>query len=176
MTKTKIGTLEAIMLILTIVVSYSFLAMPNEILTNYTSASLLNILYVGLIVLLLTLLVVKLFSKFPGMDLIDISQTIGGKVFKNIIGTIFIIYFLLTSGFMLRNFCESIKIIYYPMTSINFLIAFFVIAICIANNLNFNATIKANSIILPFALASIVFLFVTNITNFVPSRIFPVFR
>lgn len=174
MTKTKIGSLEAIMLVLTVVVSHSFLSLPNEILSNYTSASLINLVYIGILAVLLILLIAKLFNKFPGMDIIDISESVGGKVFKNFIGIIFIVYFLLNSGFMLRNFCESIKIIYYPMTNITFLIALFVIAICIANSLNFNATIKANKIILPFALVSIVFIFITNINHFVPQRIFPI--
>ena len=37
-----------------------------------------------------------------------------------------------------------------------------------------NATIKANKIILPFALISIIFIFITNMSNFVPQRIFPI--
>lgn len=142
MTKTKIGSLEAIMLVLTIVISHSFLALPNDILTNYNSASIINIIYVSIFALLLVLLIVSLFKKFPGMDIIDISEYAGGKILKNLIGIVFITYFIVSSGFILRIFCESIKIIYYPMTNITFLIALFVIAVCIANSLNFNATIK----------------------------------
>ena len=174
MTKTKIGSLEAIMLVLTIVISHSSLALPNDILTNYNSASIINIIYVSIFALLLVLLIVRLFKKFPGMDIIDISEYAGGKILKNLIGVVFITYFIVSSGFILRIFCESIKIIYYPMTNITFLIALFVIAVCIANSLNFNATIKANKIILPFALISIIFIFITNMSNFVPQRIFPI--
>ena len=174
MTKTKIGSLEAIMLVLTIVISHSSLALPNDVLTNYHSASIINIIYVSIFALLLVLLIVRLFKKFPGMDIIDISEYAGGKILKNLIGVVFITYFIVSSGFILRIFCESIKIIYYPMTNITFLIALFVIAVCIANSLNFNATIKANKIILPFALISIIFIFITNMSNFVPQRIFPI--
>lgn len=174
MSNTKISTLEAITLILTIVVSHCILSAPNEILTTYRSASILNLIYVGIIATFITLLIFNLMKNFPGMDIIDISEVVGGKVFKNIIGAIFIGYFVITSSFMLRNFCESIKIIYYPMTNITFLITFFVLAICIANSLGFSATIKTNRIVLPFALFSIVFLFLTNINNFQPQRVFPI--
>lgn len=174
MEKSKIGTVEAIMLILTVVVTHCILSLPNNILTKYKSASVLNVIYVGLIAIILSLLIFKLFKKFPGMDILDISEVVAGKIFKNILGIIFISYFIITSSFMLRNFCESIKIIYYPMTNITFLIGFFVIAVCIANGLGFNATLKTNRIILPFALVSIVFLFLTNINNFQPQRIFPI--
>lgn len=174
MIKEKIGSVEAIMLILTVVVSHSFLAFPNEVLTNYTSASGLNILYVSIIAILVTLLIVELFKNFPSMDILDVSEFIGGTFFKNFIGTLFVIYFIVTSSIMLRNFCESLKIIYYQLTKPAFLISIFVIAICIANNFSFNATIKTNKLILPFALISISIIFITTIDRFVPQRIFPI--
>ena len=174
MVKTKISSLEAIMLILTLVISHSILSLPNEILTKYNSASLLNLLYLGIIATLISLLIVNLFKHFPGLDIIDISNVLGGTWLRNAIGITFIIYFILTSSVLLRDFCESIKIIYYPITNITFIVAFVVIAVCIANSLNFNATIKTNRIILPLALISIVFLFITNINNFRPQRIFPI--
>lgn len=174
MVKTKISSLEAIMLILTLVISHSILSLPNEILTKYNSASLLNLLYLGIIATLISLLIVNLFKHFPGLDIVDISNVLGGNWLRNAIGITFIIYFILTSSVLLRDFCESIKIIYYPITNITFIVAFVVIAVCIANSLNFNATIKTNRIILPLALISIVFLFITNINNFRPQRIFPI--
>lgn len=174
MVKTKISSLEAIMLILTLVISHSILSLPNEILTKYNSASLLNLLYLGIIATLISLLIVNLFKHFPGLDIVDISNVLGGTWLRNAIGITFIIYFILTSSVLLRDFCESIKIIYYPTTNITFIVAFVVIAVCIANSLNFNATIKTNRIILPLALISIVFLFITNINNFRPQRIFPI--
>ena len=174
MVKTKISSLEAIMLILTLVISHSILSLPNEILTKYNSASLLNLLYLGIIATLISLLIVNLFKHFPGLDIVDISNVLGGTWLRNAIGITFIIYFILTSSVLLRDFCESIKIIYYPITNITFIVAFVVIAVCIANSLNFNATIKTNRIILPLALISIVFLFITNINNFRPQRIFPI--
>lgn len=174
MLKSKIGTLEAIMLILTIVVSHTILSLPTNILTSYKSASLLNIIYIGIIAITFAYLIFKLFKKFPGCDIIDISEFVGGKVFKNIIGIIFIAYFIISSSMLLRNFCESLKIIYYSMTHIVFIIALFVIAVCIANHFDFSATLKTNSIVLPLALASILFLFFANINKFVPQKIFPI--
>ena len=135
---------------------------------------MLNLLYLGIIATLISLLIVNLFKHFPGLDIVDISNVLGGTWLRNAIGITFIIYFILTSSVLLRDFCESIKIIYYPITNITFIVAFVVIAVCIANSLNFNATIKTNRIILPLALISIVFLFITNINNFRPQRIFPI--
>ena len=174
MSKPQIGTVEAIMLILSVVVTHTILTLPSDILTSMQSASILNLIYVSIFAIIITYVIFRLFKNFPGLDIIDISELIGGKVLKNIIGTIFISYFIITSSMLLRNFCESIKIIYYPMTNIFFILVFFVIAVCIANRLEFSATLKTNMIILPLVLLSIIFLFFSNMNLFTPERIFPI--
>lgn len=174
MSKSHIGTVEAIMIILTAIVTHTILSLPDDILKSMKSASILNLIYVGIIAIIIVYIICRLLKKFPGLDIIDISEFLGGKVFKNIIGTIFIAHFLITSSMLLRNFCESIKIIYYPMTGIVFILLFFIIAICLANRLNFSATSKTNMIIVPIVLISIIFLFFANMDKFTPQRIFPI--
>ena len=173
MLKSKIGTVEAIMLILTIVVTHTISTLPRELLVSTKSATLINLIYVSIIAVLLAYLVFRLLKNFPGLDIIDISEIVAGKVFRNIIGIIFILYFLISSSILLRNFCESLKIIYFPMTDITFIILLFIIALCTANRLDFSATLKTNLLILPIVLASIIFLFFANMNKFVPQRIFP---
>lgn len=175
MSNSKIGTVEAIMIILTIIVAHTILSLPKNLVTTMKSASLLNMIYVSIIVVIIGYLIFRLLKNFPGIDIVDISELIGGKIFKNIIGTIFIIYFLISSSMLLRNFSESMKIIYYPMTDIFFILAFFIIAVCIANRFDFNATSKSNLVVIPIVLVAIVFLFATNMKQFEPQRIFPVF-
>ncbi len=174
MSKSKIGTVEAVMLILTIVISSTILSLPKEILSLNRSASILNLLYVSIIAITISVLIYKLFKKFPGSDIIDISEFLGGKVLKNIVGIIFIAYFIITSSILLRSFCESLKIIYFPTTNVLFIILMFIITICIANRLDFNATLKANLIIIPIVLVSIIFIFFTNMNKFIPQKIFPI--
>ena len=174
MQKSKIGTLEAIMLILTIVVTHTILSLPRDILSSQKSASILNLIYVSIIATIIAYFIFKLFKKFPSLDIIDISELLGGKFFKNVIGIIFITYFIISSGILLRNFCESLKILYYPMTNIVFIIALFIIAVCAANRLDFSATLKTNLLILPIVLISILFLFFSNMNKFIPERIFPI--
>lgn len=175
MTKSKIGTMEAIMLVLTIIITHTISALPREILVSTKSATIINLIFVSILAVLFSYLIVRLMKNFVGCDLIDISEYLGGKVFKNIVGIIFIAYFLFSSSILLRNFCESIKIIYYPMTNIIFIIAFFVLAVCSANRLDFNASLKTNLLIVPLVLASILFLFFANMNNFTPQRAFPIF-
>ncbi|MCI8273958.1 MAG: GerAB/ArcD/ProY family transporter [Clostridia bacterium] len=174
MLKSKIGTFEAIMLILTIVVTHTILSLPRNLLITTKSATIINLIYVSIIAIIISYLICKLLRNFPSLDIIDISETLGGKVFKNIIGIIFIVYFISSSSILLRNFCECLKIIYYPMTDITFILLMFVVAVCLANRLDFSATLKTNLLVIPLVLFSMVFLFVANTKNFSPQRIFPI--
>ncbi len=175
MTKTKIGTLEAIMLVLTVIIARTISSLPREAMARTKSATIINLIFVGIIAVLLSFLIVKLLRNFAGSDIIDISEYLGGKVFKTIIGVIFMAHFLVTSSILLRSFCESLKIVYYPMTNIIFIIALFILAVCATNRLDFNASLKTNLLIIPLVLVSLVFLFFANMNKFVPQRVFPIF-
>ena len=66
---------------------------------------------------------------------------------------------------MLRNFCECLKTVYYPMTSLFFILLTFIIALCISNKFSFSVTAKINLIILPIIFVSILFIFFANNQN-----------
>lgn len=173
MPDSKITTKEAIMLIITVIVSHTIVTLPTALLKDAKSAVLLNTIYVSIIALLFAYLIYILMKKFQGQDIIDISEYLGGKWCKNIIGITFIIYFITSSGILLRNFCEGIKIIYFPNTNIVFILLTFIVTICITNTFNFSSNCKTISLILPFVIISIFFLFIGNLDNFSFERIFP---
>lgn len=175
MSSSKINTLEAITLILTIMVTHTISSLPRSILVFTKSSTIINLIYISIIAILIGYFIYRLLKNFSGSDLIDISELLGGKILKTIIGVIFIAYFIISSSILLRNFCESLKIIYYPMTNITFIILLFIIALCTANRLDFSATLKTNTLILPLVLVSVLFLFFANMNKFVPQRIFPIF-
>lgn len=173
MINSKISTSEAIMIIVSIISAHIILTIPNDFLKERQSGTIINIIYVSILAIIFAYIVYRLFKSFPSSDILDISEFLGGKILKNILGFLFISYFITTSAMFLRNFGESLKVIYYPMTNVSLIILFFIIAISIGNKLNFNATIKTNLIIIPIVLISILLLFFSNFKNFVPNKIFP---
>ena len=174
MSNNKIGTKEAIGLILTIAIAHTIISTPRQLLSDMRSAVLLNLIFVVIILIGIVIVVTKLFKKFPGSDILDISEYLGGKHFKKILGIMFITYFIISSSFLLREFSEALKVIYYPITNIFFIIVLFVISVAITSKMEFTSTIKANLIIIPFVLISCIFLFSSNIKNFTPTRIYPI--
>ena len=170
---TKIGNIEAIFLIVIVMINHIILDLPKFLLDYSGSSILINTILVTLITLAIVYLISQLLKRFPNMDILDISEFLGGKLLKNIIGILFIIYFIFFASVFLRSFCESIKIIYFPRTPVMLLIIFFIIGIIMANRLGNNAIIRANLIFIPAILFSIVFIFLANMGNFTLQRMFP---
>lgn len=174
MEDTKIGSIAAIFAVVTIMINHISLSFPKNILDNTGSATPLNIIYISILAIILILLICRLLKPFPGQDIIDISNFLFGKYFKFLIGILFIIYMLSTSGYLLRDFCDGLKIIYFTRTHIYYIIAIFIIAIIIACKLGDRAIINCNLLILPIALFSIILIFLANTKNFVPQKVFPI--
>lgn len=174
MKESKIGTIEAISLVLTIVVNHIILNLPKSIISSTASAAPLNIIFIGIIAFFISYLVYRLLKNFPNLDILDISKFLGGKWLKNLIGVLFLLYFVCISSIILRTFCEALKIIYLQKVSISFIILLFIIAIIIINKLGFKSMIRANLLIMPIILFSIFFIFIANIKNFTFQHIFPI--
>ena len=173
MNNIKLNNFEAIAIILTITITHSILTLPKAIMTPVSSAALLNIIYVSFLAFILTIIIYKLLNSFPGLDILDISEILGGKILKIIVGFIFLAYVLFVSSVLLRTFSHCLKIVYYPMTDLIFIIAIFAISIPISCTLTSETVFKTNFIIIPVVLLSIVFLFIANTKYFNFQNIFP---
>lgn len=175
MNNIKLNNFEAIAIILTITITHSILTLPKSIMTPVDSAALLNILYVGVLALTLTTIIYKLLNKFPGLDIIDVSEILGGKLLKRIVGFVFLAYIAFVSSVLLRTFSNCLKIVYYPMTDLIFIIAIFALSIPVSCASGSETVFKANLLIIPIVLLSIVFLFIANTRYFNFQNIFPLF-
>ena len=92
MTEQKLGKWEAIILIVAIVINHIILGLPRSIVAEHASASILNVIYISAIVIILIFLICKLLESFPGLDIIDIAEFLGGKVLKIGISILFLLY------------------------------------------------------------------------------------
>lgn len=174
MDKSKIGNREAIALIFTVMVNHTILSLCKDIVSSTGASSLLNVVYVSIIAILLAVLIYKLLNKFPGLDILDISNFLGGKVLKTIIGILFFSYFAFTAAILLNQFSNILQILYYPTADMLFIALLFIISICIVCNLNFSSIIRTNLLILPIVIISVIFLFFANIKHFSLENLYPI--
>lgn len=106
----KIGTMEAICLICIVMTNHIIINIPETIIQASGPSAWLNVIFVSLIVLGFTLLICKLFENFSGKDILDLSEYVGGKWLKIIIGIAFIVLFSLISSTLLKFFCSRFAI------------------------------------------------------------------
>ena len=173
MTDRKIGTIEAIALVLTVGINHIILNLPQDIINSTSSASILNVIFVSMIALGIVFLIAKLFEKFPGMDIFDIGKYLGGKWLQFLLQIAFFAYFIFTISILLRSFSEGLKIIFFPRTPVPIIMFLFLMAMIILNNLGKISIIRANLFFMPLVLFSILFIFIANVENFTVQRALP---
>lgn len=174
MQNTKIGNLEAIALIVIVMVNCVFSNIPQYIISEMTSSSILNATYISIIAIFLAWGIGKILGKFSPFDILDISKWLGGKTLKSIVGILFLAYFIFFTAMFLRNLVSCLRIIYFPFTNEIYIALFFIIASIFISTLKYNAVFRANLFIMPAILISIVLIFFANMRNYIYSSVFPV--
>lgn len=174
MSDSKLGRIEAIAFIVVIILNHIFFNLPNRIINVYGSASLLNIVYISIVSFLILYVLLKLFKKFEGYDILDVSEFLGGKILKSIIGILFIAYFLIMSSTQLRNLVSMLKITYFEEAPECFLLLCFVVVLVISCQFQ-RSTIFRNNVILTVVMLVVLLLIFAGVsTSFIPERIFPI--
>lgn len=171
----KLGNFEAICLILVLFVNHLVLNLPQMILDNSGSASVLNCIYILALALIFAMLIVKLFKNFIGLDIIDISEYLGGKFLKILIGLLCIGYLIVETAFLTRMFSKNLLLVYFDNYPISFIVLLFLIVGVAANIVGNKSIIKANTIIVPIALFSILLTVIFVIDLLRIERSLPIF-
>lgn len=174
MSEQKIGNIEAIALVLTVMINHIILNLPKNIIKSTSSGAILNTVFISLVVLVLVYIITQLFKNFPGLDIFDISHYLGGKWLKVIIGILFLCYAIFTISFMVRGFSETLKIVFFPRTPVTIIILLFLVSAVIVNKLGFRPIARANLFFMPIILFSILFIFIANFGHFTIQRATPI--
>lgn len=169
----KIGKYQAISLILILILNHLILNIPQNMYEISGNSILLNIIWISFIMILFTFIVIKLFKNFAGQDLLDIANFVCGKKLQVIVGILFIIFFILNSSFLLRNFVEDIRSIYYIQIPTWILCILMLSIGIISNRLGENTVCKYNSIIVFIMLISIVLVLLTAIPYYSTKNVYP---
>lgn len=172
----KMQKYEAICFILIVMVNKLVLNVPYYMIDLVGTGSVINLIYIGIIGLIFVLCLNYLFQRFPNSDIIDISEFLGGKFFKIIMGIIFTIFFLLVSYITLSDFANMIKTIYFQNSPLIFVLLFFMIGIVIANLVGFKSIVRIVCLVVPFTLLSIIVALLGVYNDFSFDKFSPFFR
>lgn len=170
----KVNIKEAIFLTISCSLGITVFISSQIIASSCVSSSLINTGFISLIAMVLTFLICLLYKKFIGVSFLTITEYLGGKILKCLVGLLFFIYFLFTASVVLCKVVNCLQIVYYPMTNISYTVLLFIISTCIACNLKNNGFLRATFIIVPIVFIAIIFIFIGNLKNFNYQNIFPI--
>ena len=170
----QISNFQAIALILINVTNHLILGTPRTLIAETGTGTILNMIYVFILAILLVFIITKLFSNFNGKDIIDISEFLGGKVLKVIVGIVFIIYFLVILSTTVRVIVQDLEIIYFQNISVYVLTLAILASIVFVYKYGSSAVVKCNSIIAPIVGIAILIIAFSNVQDFSLDRLFPI--
>ena len=174
MKERKIGTYQAISIVVTVMISHIILNLPNHLITQTGPSTLLNLVYVFAITLIIFGIAAKIFKLFPNSDIIDICEYSAGKTAKNIFAIFICIYLLIISSFVIRTFAESLIIIYFPNIDIELVILIFIIITAIMNIFGLKSIARTTIITLPIILVAMIVIFFSSGSDFIYQRALPI--
>ena len=174
MKKNKLSHFEAVCFVLICMINEIILNVAQNFVISVGTGALINLILVSSIAFVFCFIISKLFKNFSNSNLINISEFLGGKILKFIVGFIFILFFIMLACFAIANFSYLIKTIYFQKSPILFIGLFFVISMLISNLLGFDSLKKIACLIIPFCIISMIFVFVTSLKSYTPYRISPI--
>ena len=151
----KLGNFEVINSLIMMSIADIVLTSAGILIKEVNSASLLTSCLISILGIFITFIMCKLSKNFIGKNILNISEYLGGKILKTIVGFGFVIYFILILALFLRQTSDAMQLIYYPLTHIIFIIALLSIATGIIASFGNNSIFKATSLIVPFLYTAI---------------------
>ena len=135
--KNKLSIFEAISIISIITIAQIVLDFPEYLVNLTGTGTVINILFLSIIVFIFCIIIERIFKNFSNQDIIDISEIVGGNFLKFIVALIFIIFLFIAAVSAISNFLYLIKNVYFQNTNTLFILSIFIISIFISLNKGF---------------------------------------
>jgi spore germination protein (amino acid permease) len=173
--KIVFGTWEGISIIITLICTQIFLNLPRLAAEDAGTAGWMLIAYAAAVTFILLLIIVRLYKKYEGMDIIEISETLMGVPGRIITGLILVAHIFIINSITLREFSENMKIISLQLSPISFVSLFFIAAMILGAYAGIEGQARIAAIIVPVVTAGY-FVIILGVLRFIDvSRIMPVF-
>lgn len=135
-------------------------AMSLPVLLNYPrsaaemagTAGWISSAYISVLALILFSLIMKLYKKFEGKDLLDLGEYIGGGFGRGIIGIILIVYITFITAVILREFAEDMKVVILGVSPISFVLLFFLIGMIVGAYAGVESIFRLGAVAVPLIL------------------------
>lgn len=125
------GKWDAIWLITSMLTTKILLSFARPLAETAGSAAWILSIYLFILAIIGLYFILKLFQRFPGKDIFDISFHIGGNLLKILVGSIILLVLMFIVLIYLREFSEEMKIIALTVSPLSYVMIFFISAITV---------------------------------------------
>jgi len=171
--KTTIGNFEAACILLNLVSTKIILDFPRTASEDAGTAAWIMILLDSAVVYLLFLLITRMYKKFAGKDLLDVSEKALGKTGKTVFGIIYLAQFMYVTSIVLRQFAEDIKVISLSTTPVSIVILMFSAGMIVGAWLGLEAVSRLHVLAVPILAIAYILILLFNIPRYDVTRLSP---
>lgn len=173
--KIEFGSWEVTAVMINLVFSQVMLIFPRSMVKFGGSAGWIIPIIITLIAFGYFVFVVKLYKNIGSLDLLDISEGIGGKTGKVVVGLLITVYLVLTISVLLGSFSQTLKIISLDKSPLEFVEALFWISMIIAAYYGIEVVARINAFLVPIIIASFILITIGVLPAFKIDNLFPLF-
>lgn len=168
------GVWEASALLINSLCVRIFLNYPRSVMESAGTAGWIETTYVTILAFVLFFIIEKLYSKFQGKDLLDISELIGGNIVRIIVGLLIASILLYTCSLILREYSENMKIISLMSSPISYVTLFFIVGMVTGAYAGLEAIVRFHAIAVPVISVASISILMGVLPFFDSTRFFPI--
>ena len=170
----KFGKWEAVALLINSICTKLYLYYTRMTVEDAGSAGWILSIYISLITVVIFTVLMRLYKRFEGMDVLEISEICGGKILRVLTGLIIAgVLFYLTVVTM-RGFSEDMKVISLPMSPLSYVMVFFISGVIIGSFLGLEPIVRYHAILVPIIAAAYLFILAGAVKLIDVSNLYPI--
>lgn len=165
---------ESTMIIINLICIKLLFNFPQRLVINSGNAAWIQIIYVSLIMTVLFFITTIAYRRCSNMSIIGLSEKIGGKPLKAVVGLIVSGVLLLNIVPIIRNYPDMVKLVLLPNTPIEMILLIFTVVIGIAVYVGMDAIARIHAIVVPIVLIIMAAFYIFLIPHVKVYNLFPI--
>jgi len=170
----KFGKWEAVALLINAISTKLYLYYPRMTVEDAGTAGWILSIYVSLVTLMIFTVLIRLYKRFEGMDILEVSEICGGKVLKTLTGLITVGVLFYLTVITIREFSEDMKVISLPTSPLSFVMLFFIAGMIIGGFLGLEAIVRYHAILVPIISIAYILILIGAVKLMDISNIYPI--
>ncbi len=172
--KIGFGSWEATALMVNFVFANIMLVFPRDMIKYGGSACWIIPIIITLIAVCYFAIIVKLYKNIGSLDLLDISNAIGGRVFKVIVGLLITVFLVFTVSIFMGAFSQTLKIISLDQSSFKYVGMLFFVGMTVSAFYGIEGIARISAFLIPLIVIGFILITLGVIPEFRINNLFPI--